>query len=127
MNFFICYDISDDKRRLHLSKLLLRTGCQRVQKSVFIASDFDRREMLRLKSTIEKLLNVQYTEGTSLDDSVLYIPLDNDAVANVLCKAIKNFGIIYGKKRTVKSFNRKDVLCLCFIFMFFDLLLYKPC
>ena len=104
MHFFICYDISDDKRRLRLSKLLLRTGCQRVQKSVFMASDFDRREMLRLKSTIEKLLNVQYTEGSSLDDSVLYIPLDNDAVGDVLWQGNKDLWNNLWKKENSKVF-----------------------
>lgn len=84
MNFFICYDISDDKRRLRLSKLLLRTGCHRIQKSVFVATDFERVEMLRLKIKVERLLNVLYTEGVSRDDSVLYIPLDNDAVKDVV-------------------------------------------
>ncbi len=84
MNFFVCYDISDDKRRLRLSKLLLREGCQRVQKSVFVAFDFERIEMLRLKNKVEKLLNVSYTEGVSPDDSVMYIPLDNDAVKDVI-------------------------------------------
>ena len=84
MNFFICYDISDDKRRLHLAKLLLRTGCKRVQKSVFIAIDFERSEMLHLKTHVDTLLNKRYTEGVSLEDSVLYIPLDNDAVKNVV-------------------------------------------
>lgn len=84
MNFFICYDISDDKRRLRLSKLLLRSGCHRVQKSVFVAPDFERAEMLRLKHKVERLLNVIITEGSTLEDSVLYIPLDNDAVKDVV-------------------------------------------
>ena len=100
MNFFICYDISDDKRRLRLSNLLLRSGCQRVQKSVFIAPNFGRHEMLRLKSTLERLLNVQYTEGVSPDDSVLYIPLDNDAVRDVLWQ---------GNKETWENIWKKDV------------------
>ena len=89
MNFFICYDISDDKRRLRLSKLLQREGCERVQKSVFVAPDFERAEMLRLKTKIEKLLNVLYTDNSSADDSVMYIPLDNDAVADVIWQGNK--------------------------------------
>ena len=84
MNFFICYDISDDKRRLRLSKLLLRSGCERVQKSVFIAANFERAEMLRLKNKVERLLNVLYTEGVSIHDSVLYIPLENDAIQDIV-------------------------------------------
>lgn len=89
MNFFICYDISDDKRRLRLSKLLLRSGCERVQKSVFVAPDFDRTEMLRLKNKVERLLNVLHTEGVSPNDSVLYIPLENDAVSDVIWQGNK--------------------------------------
>ena len=99
MNFFICYDITDDKRRLRLSKLLLRSGCERVQKSVFVAPDFSRQEMLRLKSQIEGLLNVQYTEGSSPDDSVLYIPLDNDAVGDVIWQ---------GKRETWEKLWKKE-------------------
>lgn len=89
MNFFICYDISDDKRRLRLSKLLLRSGCERVQKSVFVAADFERIEMMRLKNKVERLLNVLYTEGVSIEDSVLYIPLENDAVQDVVWQGNK--------------------------------------
>jgi CRISPR-associated endonuclease Cas2 len=102
LNFFICYDISDDKRRLHLSKLLLRTGCCRVQKSVFVACDFERVEMLRLKTKVDKLLNSQYTEGSSLDDSVLYIPLDNDAVKGVLWQGQTEEWTILWKKENLK-------------------------
>ncbi len=102
MNFFVCYDISDDKRRLHLSKLLLRTGCRRVQKSVFVAFDFDRSEMLRLKTKVEKLLNSQYTEGASTDDSILYIPLNNDAVKSVLWQGQTDKWTSLWKKDNVK-------------------------
>ena len=98
MNFFICYDISDDKRRLRLSKLLLRLGCERVQKSVFVAADFDRIEMLQLKSKIERLLNMLYTEGVSADDSVLYIPLDNDAVKGVVWQGNESVWLNIWKK-----------------------------
>ena len=99
MNFFICYDISDDKRRLRLSKLLERDGCKRVQKSVFVAPDFERGEMLRLKTKIEKLLNIQYIENTSPDDSVMYIPLDSDAVKDVVWQGNKIiWEDLWGKK-----------------------------
>ena len=108
MNFFVCYDISDDKRRLRLSKLLLREGCKRVQKSVFIAPDFSRAEMLRLKTKVEQLLHIKYTDGTSrdsregvsLEDSVLYIPLENDAVKDVVWE---------GNKETWTNLWKKDL------------------
>jgi CRISPR-associated endonuclease Cas2 len=102
LNFFVCYDISDDKRRLHLSKLLQRTGCRRVQKSVFVAIDFERREMLTLKTKVEKLLNTRYTEGSSLTDSLLFIPLDNDAVKDVLWEGQQETWTNLWKKDSVK-------------------------
>ncbi len=102
MNFFICYDISDDKRRLHLSKLLLRTGCKRTQKSVFVAIGFERKEMLSLKNKIDKLLNTIYTEGASAADSLLYIPLDNDAVKDVLWQGTPTTWENLWKKETGK-------------------------
>jgi CRISPR-associated protein Cas2 len=104
MNFFVCYDISDDKRRGHLSKLLLREGCKRVQKSVFVAPNFERKEMLQLKTLVERLLTHQYTEGASSDDSVLYIPLDNDAVPNVVWQGKKETWINLWKKDSGKLF-----------------------
>jgi CRISPR-associated endonuclease Cas2 len=104
MNFFICYDISDDKRRLHLSKLLLRTGCRRVQKSVFVAIDFERKEMLLLKTKVDKLLTVQYTEGVAATDSLMYIPLDNDAVAGVVWQGKVELWLDLWKKDKGKFF-----------------------
>ena len=104
MNFFISYDISDDRRRLHLSKLLLRTGCKRVQKSVFIAANFERKEMLLLKTKVEKLLNVRYTEGSSETDSLLYIPLDNDAVTGVVWQGNTETWLSLWKKDKGKFF-----------------------
>lgn len=104
MNFFISYDISDDKRRTRLSNLLLQSGCQRVQKSVFFASDFGRSEMLRLKTRIETLLTVRYTEGGTPDDSVLYIPLDNDALEEVIWQGQKEKWIGLIKKDNSKFF-----------------------
>jgi CRISPR/Cas system-associated endoribonuclease Cas2 len=98
MNFFICYDISDDKRRLHLSKLLQRKGCKRIQKSVCIAIDFERSEMLHLKNHVDTLLNKRYTEGV-LWTIVFCIFRLTMMLSKTSCgKAIPLNGQIYGKK-----------------------------
>jgi CRISPR-associated protein Cas2 len=112
MSFFICYDISDDKRRLHLSKLLQRKGCKRIQKSVFTAIDFERTEMLYLKIQVNTLLNKRYTEGATLDDSVLYIPLDNDAVKNVVWEGNYTKWTDLWKKSREYFFNLKPCVSL---------------
>lgn len=38
MNCFIFYDIEDNRLRVKLAKYLLEKGCQRVQKSVYLAN-----------------------------------------------------------------------------------------
>ncbi len=38
MNCFILYDITENKLRVQLAKYLLEKGCQRIQKSVFLAN-----------------------------------------------------------------------------------------
>ena len=87
MNFFICYDITEDKRRTRLARLLEREGCKRVQKSVFFAANFERSEMLRLKTKVDKLFKPpqgQSNESDNIMDSVMYVPLENDYVAEVV-------------------------------------------
>ena len=37
MNYLIFYDIADDKVRVQISKYLIKRGCKRIQKSVFLA------------------------------------------------------------------------------------------
>jgi CRISPR-associated protein Cas2 len=37
MIFFVMYDIENNKVRTHIAKFLIRKGCIRLQKSVFIA------------------------------------------------------------------------------------------
>jgi CRISPR-associated protein Cas2 len=68
-SFFLSYDISDDRLRTRLSKLLERRGCKRLQKSVFFAPNFEPREMQSLRIACERLL--QHRAPT---DSLLCIP-----------------------------------------------------
>ena len=55
MRFVVCYDISDDRRRAHVSAAMLDFG-PRLQESVFLATLDDElfsRMMERLKKLIE--------------------------------------------------------------------------
>jgi CRISPR-associated protein Cas2 len=75
MTYLICYDITDDRIRLQLSKKLERAGCVRLQKSVFLAPNFDQKRLIILRGGILRLLS---TYMLSIDESILAIPIEKD-------------------------------------------------
>ena len=72
-NYVISYDISSNRLRNLLAKLLAKTGCERWQKSVFVAIDFEKTEIDRLKIQIKQLL----ANKAKPTDSVLCVPARN--------------------------------------------------
>ncbi len=56
MRHIICYDITDDRRREHLSGILLDFG-RRVQESVFVA-DLDEELALKMKHRVKEAIDV---------------------------------------------------------------------
>ncbi len=66
MKFVIAYDISNDKRRERVARVLLHFG-ERVQKSVFIAA-LDQDQQSELKRELGVLLR--------LGDRVEWFPID---------------------------------------------------
>ncbi len=66
MFFSICYDIKDDRRRLHVAKVLKDYG-ERVQLSVFEAN-LDPKQLKRLKERVSDILDVE-------EDSLRLYPL----------------------------------------------------
>lgn len=64
MFFLVCFDISDDRVRYRVVKVLKGYG-ERVQKSVFECGDLTEERFLKMKSSIEELID----HG---DDSVRY-------------------------------------------------------
>lgn len=73
MTYLICYDISNDRQRLQISKRLEKAGCLRIQKSVFIAPNFDARQLQILRGSIQRLA-IQL----SADESILVVPIEKD-------------------------------------------------
>jgi CRISPR-associated endonuclease Cas2 len=72
MNYILSYDITSDKLRLKVSKRLETLGCFRVQKSVFIGTDFSVKEIKVLKVSILSILNTKLKTDT---DSFLCLPM----------------------------------------------------
>ena len=72
MIFFVMYDIEDDKVRRHVFKYLLRMGCYRVQRSVFLAdlpnANYDqiRKDLTEVQAAYDN------------NDSILVVPLSTD-------------------------------------------------
>lgn len=72
MNYILSYDITSDKLRLKISKRLETLGCFRIQKSVFIGSNFSIKEIQLLKASILTILSNQLKTD---NDSFICLPM----------------------------------------------------
>lgn len=69
MNYFVFYDISDNKLRVQVAKYLLAKGFQRVQKSVFLGN-ISKNIYKDVEKTLGELEAVY-----GVDDSVFLVPV----------------------------------------------------
>ena len=69
---FIMYDITSNKVRTLIAKFLLKKGCTRVQKSIFMA-DMSSDEV---QDIAQKLSEIQKMYDNN--DSILIVPLSED-------------------------------------------------
>lgn len=69
MNCFIFYDIEDNRLRVKLAKYLLEKGCQRVQKSVYLAN-ISKKIYNEIFQTLQEL-----EEVFSSMDSIFMVPI----------------------------------------------------
>lgn len=82
MLFFVMYDIEDHKVRRHLAKYLIKNGCTRMQKSVFLGNAAPKKYR-EIAETLEEV-NSLYENG----DSILILPVtkENMVQLNVIGK-----------------------------------------
>ncbi len=85
MTYLICYDFSDDRLRLRVAKLLERTGCVRVQKSVFMAVRFDLKKMERLRRQLLKII----PDALPDTDSLIVVPIERDLTVALVWAGVK--------------------------------------
>jgi CRISPR-associated protein Cas2 len=83
MFFLICFDISDNRIRYRVVKVLKSHGV-RVQKSVFECSDLTEERFLKLKSNIEELIDESL-------DSVRYYLICRGCVRSVEFSGMGNY------------------------------------
>lgn len=96
MLFFVMYDIESNKVRYQIAKYLLRVGCLRVQRSIFLADlSTDKYDMIRRDLTeVQSLYNNH--------DSILVVPISTDYLQamKVIGKSI-DLDIIMKSKNTL--------------------------
>lgn len=72
MLFFVMYDIAHNKVRNMVAKYLIKRGCYRIQKSIFLA-DLPTEDFSKIKSD---LAEVQAAYDNN--DSILIVPISTD-------------------------------------------------
>ncbi len=96
MIFFVMYDIESTKVRNQIAKYLLREGCTRVQKSIFLA-DLPLATYDRMRSEL-----AQVQECYENQDSILIVPISTDYLQSmkVIGKAL-DVDLILKNKNTL--------------------------
>ena len=74
MIYFIMYDIESNKVRTQVAKYLLKKGCTRVQKSIFIATT-ERKVYDEIQGDLKEV-----QECYENNDSILLIPISTDEI-----------------------------------------------
>lgn len=70
MNYLIMYDIQNNKVRNLVAKYLIKNGCVRVQKSVFLVHS-DHKKFDEIRQTLIEINDVYEN-----DDSIILVPLN---------------------------------------------------
>lgn len=94
--FLVMYDISDDYTRRTVVDYLLREGCLRIQRSIFMGN-LSFCKMQNIVRTLEEI-----REGSSSDDSYIIVPLRKESVnAMVICGDRRNIDMILRRQDIV--------------------------
>ena len=87
MYYVICYDIENDRLRDRTAKVLIRNGCLRIQKSVFVAPEMAKKHLNRLETGLKHLYARYPLQGR---DSVCIFPLTNESTTDVATFGLNN-------------------------------------
>lgn len=77
MLFFVMYDIESNKVRHQVSKYLLKMGCFRIQRSIFLA-DLSPEKYEQIRSDLTEVQ--AYYEN---EDSILVVPVSTDLLKSM--------------------------------------------
>lgn len=94
--FLVMYDISDNYTRRTVVDYLLREGCLRIQRSIFMGN-LPFCKMQNIARTLEDIY-----EGSSSDDSYIIMPLRKESIgAMVICGDRRNIDMILRRQDIV--------------------------
>ena len=96
MIYFVMYDIENNKVRTQVVKYLIKKGCTRVQKSIFLANT--RREVFDQIRTDLREVQACYENN----DSIILVPVSTDEIKamNVIGQNI-DFDLILQNRNTL--------------------------
>lgn len=77
MLYLIAYDIEDNKIRTHIARFLIKKGCLRVQKSVYVAKS-DRTTYQEIHQILREI-NSMYRNH----DSIFMLPVPEEKFTNI--------------------------------------------
>lgn len=77
MLFFVMYDIESNKVRQQVAKYLLKMGCFRIQRSIFLA-DLSPEKYERIRSDLTEVQAFYENE-----DSILVVPVSTDLLKSM--------------------------------------------
>lgn len=77
MLFFVMYDIESNKVRQQVSKYLLKMGCFRIQRSIFLA-DLSPEKYEQIRSDLTEVQAFYENE-----DSILVVPVSTDLLKSM--------------------------------------------
>jgi len=80
MHYAICYDLENDRLRDRTAKLLASHGCERIQKSVFVAAAMEKKHIMLLRGSLRRLF-ARYPLSPA--DSLILIPLRDEHVTDI--------------------------------------------
>ena len=77
MLFFVMYDIESNKVRQQIAKYLLKMGCFRIQRSIFLA-ELDSEKYERIRSDLTEVQS--YYDN---HDSILIVPVSTELIKSM--------------------------------------------
>lgn len=80
-NYLISYDISDNRLRTKIAKILKANACRRLQKSVFLTPAFKQAEIQSLEAKLRQILTTGKATAT---DSILCWPASDLQLSKML-------------------------------------------
>ncbi len=96
MLFFVMYDIEDNKVRTHIAKYLIKKGCVRIQKSIYIA---DQKPAIyrEIHDTLREVQDIYDNK-----DSIILVPISTDEMrAMKIIGENIDFDMSLGNKNTL--------------------------